>query len=559
MDLGCASAISLVDLGYPLLTQYILRTLMPQMKLDPSLLSTFIWLLIGALFAYFLRTAMQYVVNYWGHLLGVKMEAHMRRDIFAHIQTLPFSFYDKIRTGKLLSRVTTDLFDITELAHHGPEDVLISTLTIVGAFIAMFVIEWRLALAMLVLLPCMLVFVMLTRFRMRMASRRVKETVAGINAGVESSISGARVAKAFTNEDYEIEKFERGNSDFLHAKDDFYRYMALFGSGTEFFIALFNILVLCVGGLLIYKDQLDPIVMITFTLYVSAFSSPVKRLANFAEQYIMGMAGFTRFAEILDTNPDITDKPDAETLSNVKGNIEFSDVSFSYEDDITVLSHLNLKIPAGSTIALVGPSGGGKTTLCHLLMRFYEVKGGKITVDGKCITDVTQKSLRRNIGIVQQDVFLFAGSVMENIRYGRLNATDEEVIEAAKRAHIHDEIMQFHDGYNTEVGERGMMLSGGQKQRISIARLFLKNPPILILDEATSALDSLTETDIQHSFDELSEGRTTLVIAHRLSTVRNADEIIVIDNGGIRERGTHDELVETGGIYATFYQATMRE
>lgn len=559
LDLSCASAISLVDLGYPLLTQYILRTLMPEMKLDNSLLSVFFMLLVFALLAYLIRTVMQYVVNYWGHLLGVRMEADMRRDIFAHIQTLPYSFYDRIRTGKLLSRVTTDLFDITELAHHGPEDVLISGMTIIGAFIAMFVIEWKLALAMLILLPCMLVFVMLTRFRMRMASRRVKETVAGINAGVESSISGARVAKAFTNEDYEIEKFERGNGAFLHAKDDFYRYMALFGSGTEFFIALFNILVLCVGGLLIFSDQLDPLVMITFTLYVSAFASPVKRLANFAEQYIMGMAGFVRFLEIMDTKPDIVDKPNAEPLSEVRGEVEFKNVSFSYDDGVPVLTNLRLNIPAGSTLALAGPSGGGKTTLCHLLMRFYEANEGQILIDGKSITEVTQKSLRRNIGIVQQDVFLFAGTVLENIRYGRLSATDEEVFEAAKRAHIHDEIMSFSDGYHTEVGERGVMLSGGQKQRISIARLFLKNPPVLILDEATSALDTLTEADIQHSFDELAKGRTTLIIAHRLSTVRNADKIVVIDEGVIKESGTHDELLQTNGVYASFYHATMRE
>lgn len=559
LDLSCAATVSAVDLSYPLLSQYILKTLMPQMQKDSSLISVFVGLLVIALFAYILRTGMLYIVHYWGHLLGVRMEADMRHDIFAHMQTLPFSFYDKIRTGKLLSRATTDLFDITELAHHGPEDVLISTLTIIGSFIAMFLIEWRLALAMLVLLPFMLLFVILTRYRMRMTSRRVKETVAGINAGIESSISGARVAKAFTNEEYEIQKFEHGNNDFLHAKNDFYKTMAMFNSGTEFFIALFNILVLCVGGLLIYNNELDPIVMVTFTLYVAAFSSPVKRLASFAEQYIMGMAGFTRFAEIIDTKSDIIDKPDAKLLKDVKGNIEFKNVSFEYESNQRVLSHVNLSIWSGKTLALIGPSGGGKTTLCHLLMRFYDVSEGTIEIDGVDIMDVTQKSLRQNIGIVQQDVFLFAGSVMENIRYGRLSATDEEVIEAAKRAHIHDEIMRFANGYQTEVGERGVMLSGGQKQRISVARLFLKNPPILILDEATSALDTVTEADIQHSFDELAKGRTTLVIAHRLSTVRNADEIVVIDDKGIGERGTHDELLKMGGLYATFYQATLQQ
>lgn len=558
LDLGCATAVSAVDLCYPLLSQYILKTLMPQMQVDSSLLSVFFWLLALALLAYLLRTAMLYIVNYWGHLLGVRLEADMRRDIFSHMQQLPFSFYDTIRTGKLLSRATTDLFDITELAHHGPEDVLISSLTIIGSFVAMFVIEWRLALAMLVLLPIMIVFVTITRTRMRNNSRRVKETVAGINAGIESSISGARVAKAFTNEEYEIQKFEHGNNDFLHAKNDFYKTMALFNSGTEFFIALFNILVLCVGGLLIFKKELDPIIMVTFTLYVAAFTTPVKRLANFAEQYIMGMAGFTRFTEILDTKSDILDKPNAMELNNVKGSISFEDVSFGYRGGTRVLSNVNLDLPAGKTLALVGPSGGGKTTLCHLLLRFYDINSGRITVDGHNIMDVTQKSLRQNIGIVQQDVFLFAGSVMENIRYGRLSATDAEVIAAAKRAHIHDEIMRFENGYQTEVGERGVMLSGGQKQRISVARLFLKNPPILILDEATSALDTVTEADIQHSFDELSVGRTTIVIAHRLSTVQNADEIVVIDDKGIAESGTHSQLLAMNGVYATFYHATLR-
>lgn len=559
LDLSCAATVSAVDLSYPLLSQYILKTLLPDMQKDSSLLYVFILLLLTALLAYVLRTAMLYIVNYWGHLLGVRMEADMRRDIFSHMQTLPFSFYDKIRTGKLLSRATTDLFDITELAHHGPEDVLISALTIIGSFVAMFVIEWRLALSMLVLLPIMLLFVISTRYRMRMNSKRVKETVAGINAGIESSISGARVAKAFTNEEYEIEKFEHGNQDFLHAKNDFYKTMALFNSGTEFFIALFNILVLCVGGLLIYNNSLDPIVMVTFTLYVAAFSSPVKRLASFAEQYVMGMAGFTRFSEILDTKSDIVDRPDAKPLTNVKGDIAFKDVSFEYEGGQRVLSHINLSIRAGEKLALVGPSGGGKTTLCHLLLRFYSITDGEIEIDGKNIMDVTQKSLRQNIGIVQQDVFLFASTVMENIRYGRLDASDEEVIDAAKRAHIHEEIVKFSKGYLTEVGERGVMLSGGQKQRISVARLFLKNPPILILDEATSALDTVTEADIQRSFDELAAGRTTLVIAHRLSTVRNADEIVVIDERGICERGTHEQLLNMDGLYAGFYQATLQE
>ena len=559
LDLSCASFVALVDLFFPLLTQYILKTLLPAIGLGQAQFSTFLLLMAAVLGAYLARMGSQYIVNYWGHLLGVRMEADMRHDIFSHLQELSFSFYDRIRTGKLLSRATNDLFEVTELAHHGPEDVLISALTIIGAFIAMFVIQWQIALAMLIVMPFAIWFVMRTRFRMRQNSRQVKERVAEINAGIESSISGARVAKAFANEHYEIEKFEQGNHRFLTAKDSFYRTMALFNSGTEFFIALFNIVVLTVGGTLIYKGGMDAITLITFTLYVSAFASPVKRLASFMEQYVMGMAGFTRFLEIMDTKPEVADKPDAKPLENVKGDIVFHDVSFSYNAGKDVLSHIDLSVPHGSTIALVGPSGGGKTTLCHLLLRFYEISDGSITVDGHDIRDVTLASLRRNIGIVQQDVFLFAGTVMENIRYGRLDATDAEVEEAARRAHIHDEILQFADGYQTEVGERGMMLSGGQKQRISIARLFLKNPPILILDEATSALDTVTEADIQHSFDELAKGRTTLVIAHRLSTVRNADEIVVIDEHGIRERGTHEQLLKSGGLYATFYQATLSD
>ena len=563
LDIFCATLVAAVDVAFPLLTNYLMKVLFPQLEQMgplPHLLLLFGILLGAILLAYLLRTVMLYIVNYWGHLLGVRMEADMRRDIFSHIQTLPFGFYDKIRIGKLLSRATTDLFEISELAHHGPEDLLISSMTILGAFIAMFCLEWRIALAMSVIMPLCLLFVMRTRYRMKSTSKSVKEQMANINAGIESSISGARVAKAFSNERYEIEKFEVGNNAFLHAKNRFYQTMALFNSGTEFFIALFNIVVLAVGGLLIIKDRgFSSVMFITFMLYVSAFTSPLKRLASFFEQYMMGMAGFTRFLEILDTKSNLVDRENALPMKNVRGEIAFEDVSFSYEQGQPVLSHVNLVIEPGKTLALVGPSGGGKTTLCHLLMRFYDVTDGSIKVDGTDIRDYTQESLRKNIGIVQQDVFLFAGTIFENIRYGRLDATDEEVVEAAIRAHIHDEIMQFPDQYQTEVGERGVKLSGGQKQRISIARLFLKNPPILILDEATSALDTVTEYDIQKSFDALAEGRTTLIIAHRLSTVRNANEIIVIDELGIRERGTHEELLKQNGLYANFYQATLSD
>ncbi|MBQ6235688.1 MAG: ABC transporter ATP-binding protein [Clostridia bacterium] len=562
LDIGCATLVAAVDVAFPLLTNYLLKKLFPEIEQTGSRhLVTLFAVMIGAIFAaYIVRAIMLYIVNYWGHMFGVRVEADMRRDIFSHIQTLPFSFYDKIRTGKLLSRATTDLFEISELAHHGPEDLLISSLTVLGAFIAMFFIEWRIALAMLLIMPFCIWFVMKARFTMKSTSKSVKEQTANINAGIESSISGARVAKAFANEDYEIAKFEEGNNLFLHAKDRFYKAMAVFNSGTEFFIALFNVVVLLVGGILIInKAGFSSITFITFMLYVSAFTSPLKRFASFFEQYMMGMAGFTRFLEILDTKSEITDREGAIEVTDLKGKIEFEDVSFAYEEGQDVLSHVNLTIEPGKKLALVGPSGGGKTTICHLLMRFYDVTEGAIRVDGVDVRDYTQESLRRNIGIVQQDVFLFAGSVLENIRYGRLDATDEEVVQAAIRAHIHDEIMNFPDQYQTEVGERGVKLSGGQKQRISIARLFLKNPPILILDEATSALDTVTEYDIQKSFDDLSEGRTTLIIAHRLSTVRNADEIVVIDEQGIRERGSHDELVALNGLYATFYRTTLRD
>ncbi len=559
LDMTCACIVACIDLAYPLFVQYILRTLLPGMAQGSALLSTFVWLIAAAVLAYVLRTGLLYVINYWGHVLGVRMEADIRRDIFTHIQSMQFSFYDKQRTGKLMSRITTDLFEITELAHHGPEDVLISGTTVVGAFLCMFFVEWRLALALVCIVPPAIYFIMRVRVQMRKTSLAVKENIAEINAGIESSISGARVAKAFTNERHEIEKFSQGNAQFVHAKDRFYQYMALFNSGTEFFLGMFNIVVLGVGGALIFQGKLDSVLLVTFTLYVAALVSPIKRLAAFAEQYLLGMTGFERFLEIMDIEPDVIDAPDAKPLSGVKGHIRFEDVSFAYESDRYVLSHINLDIPAGKTLALVGPSGGGKTTLCHLIPRFYETRSGRITIDGADIRSVTLKSLRQNVGIVQQDVFLFAGTVMENIRYGRIDATDGEVMEAARRAHIHAEILALPNGYDTSVGERGALLSGGQKQRVAIARLFLKNPPILILDEATSALDTVTEQDIQHAFDELSHGRTTLVIAHRLSTVKHADEILVIDDHGIRERGTHGQLMAANSLYAGLYEATLVE
>lgn len=553
LDLVCALLICVIDLAFPLVSRMVMQTLLPQ-----KLYTTF-FLVMGALaFSYVLRTFFTYIVTYIGHRLGVLMEADMRSALFAHMQKLSFSFYDNNRTGYLMSRVTTDLFDITELAHHGPEDIFISTVTMAGAIIIMFGVNWKLALLLAVLVPIGVTFTILNRKRMLSTSKSVKERQAGINAGIESSISGARVAKAFVNEDYEIEKFQRSNEYFKNSKREFYAAMAVFLSGMEFFTNIFNVAVIAFGGYLIMRGELDYIGLITFTLYVSAFLTPVRKFSQFMELYSSGMAGFERFDEIMSIKPEIVDSPDAKSLKKVKGDIVFKNVGFSYNNQKSVLKDINLSIKPGQTIALVGPSGGGKTTLSHLIPRFYEIETGNITIDGSDIRDVTLESLRENIGIVSQDVFLFADTVKENIRYGKINATDEEIIEAAKRAEIHDMIIEMEHGYDTNVGDRGVLLSGGQKQRISIARIFLKNPPILILDEATSALDTITEAKIQAAFTELSKGRTTLVIAHRLSTVHNADEIIVISDKGVEERGTHDELISMHGAYATLYESQLK-
>ena len=554
LDMVCALCIAGIDLSFPLVTRYAMNNLLPSDQY------TAFFVIMGALVgAYALRSVFDYIVAYWGHTLGVRMEADMRHDLFTHLQTLSFRFFDKHRTGQLMSRVTTDLFDITELAHHGPEDLFISLITIIGAFIVMLSISWPLALVLIVLVPVGVGFAMLQRKRMMSASKKVKERIAGINEGLESSISGARVAKAFTNELYEIDKFTENNESFKKSKGEFYSAMGVFISGMGFFTNIFNIAVIAMGGYLIMQGSFNYVGLITFTLYVSVFLQPIRRLTAFMEAFASGVAGFTRFRELLAEEPDITDAPDAQELKNVRGDIEFDSVSFAYNDHTHVLKDLNLHIGAGKTLALVGPSGGGKTTLCHLIPRFYEATGGTIRIDGRDIKSVTLLSLRRNIGIVSQDVFLFAGTVKENIRYGRVGATDAEIIEAAKRAEIHDMIMDMENGYDTPVGERGVRLSGGQKQRIAIARIFLKNPPILILDEATSALDTITETKIQQSFEELSRGRTTLVIAHRLSTVKNADEIIVIGEEGVLERGTHEQLLQKGGEYAALYKSQFRE
>ncbi len=552
LDMVCALIISGVDIAFPLFSRKALNDYIPGGALRP-----FIVLMTVCLVIHIIRMVCSYIVTYYGHMLGVYIETDMRREVFSHLQKLGFSFYDKSRTGKLMARCTTDLFDVVELAHHGPEDVFISVITFIGSFIAMALINWRLALVLIATVPIMMAFVMFLRKRLHLTSRRVKDSIAVINADIESAISGARVAKAFTNEDHEVEKFERGNGKYIVAKGENYKAMGQFFAGMEFFTTILKVIVLAISGLLIilHRGNMTYEDLIVFMLYISSFTSPIRKLAMFMEQYTAGMAGFRRFTEIMDTEPTIVDSPDAIELDNVVGDIRFDNVAFSYNENRRVLENINIEIPHGKTVALVGPSGGGKTTLCHLIPRFYEVESGSITIDGHDIRGVTLRSLRGNIGIVQQDVFLFAASIKENIRYGRLDATDEEIIEAAKAAEIHEDIMKMPEGYDTVVGERGITLSGGQKQRVSIARIFLKNPPILILDEATSALDSATEARISGALERLSKGRTTLIIAHRLSTVRNADEIIVIDESGILERGTHRELMEKNGAYRLLHDA----
>ena len=546
LDMFCALIIALVDITFPVVTRKVLYDYIPNQALR-----TFILMMLAMLGLFILRTLAQWIVTYLGHLTGVHIEADMRAAIFAHMQKLGFSFYDKNRTGLLMSRVTTDLFDITELAHHGPEDLFISLVTLTGSFIILWRIQKTLALVLMIAVPLIVIFVATRRRNMMKVSREVKRRTAGINAEIESSISGIRVAKAFGNEDEEIDKFSHCTDEYVGAKQGYYRVMAGFFSGTELMMNLMSLSVICVGSYLIMKNKMDIATLVTFNMYVASVQSPIRKLTQFTEQFTQGMAGFQRFRAIMHEDPDIVDAPDAVPLDHVDGDIEFKDVSFAYDEGKgDVLSHINLHIKPGEMLALVGQSGGGKSTLCQLIPRFYEISSGSIALDGTDIRKIKLADLRSNIGIVQQDVFLFAGTILDNIRYGRPSATMEEVVEAAKMAEIHDDIMAMPDGYETIVGERGIMLSGGQKQRVSIARIFLKNPRVLILDEATSALDTATERKIQAAFDRLAKGRTTLVIAHRLSTIKNADEIVVVGEHGILEKGTHAQLVRQGGIYA---------
>jgi ATP-binding cassette subfamily B protein len=554
LDIFCALIIALIDLFFPMLTREVIGTILPAGQMR-----TFWLFVIGMLALYLLRTGLQYVVLYWGHILGLRMEYYMRRDLFSHLQTLPFSFYDQNRTGHIMSRMVNDLNEITELAHHGPEDLFLSAIMLIGSFFLLMYVEWRLALIVYLIIPVMIWFALKYRKRMNQAFKEMRVKLADVNAQLESSISGIRVSKSFTNEEYEKKKFGEGNKRFRASKYDAYKYMAVFHTGMEHFANMLSVVVVAAGGYFIYRKWMEAADLLAFIMYVSVFLQPIRRMINFMQQFESGITGLERFVEIMEVKPDIVDAPDARELKDVRGEIVFENVSFSYDGNEKVLENINITIPAGQTVALVGPSGGGKTTLCHLIPRFYDIKQGSIKIDGEDIRNYTLKSLRQNIGLVQQDIFLFAGTIGENIRYGRIDATDEEVVEAAKKANIHDFIMSLPDGYDTQVGERGLRLSGGQKQRISIARVFLKNPPILLLDEATSALDNETEIKIQKALDDLAHNRTSLIIAHRLSTIKNADRILVLTENGIVEQGTHDELMEKGGIYHRLYQAQFKD
>ena len=550
LDMCCAFLICLIDLAFPYVSRSALNNLLPNKAYHAFFVLVAIFIV-----AYVCKGLLYFVVSYWGHLFGVRVEADLRRDLYGHMESLSFSFFDKNRTGVLMSRVTNDLFEITELAHHGPEDLFISTVTLVGAFCIMCTIEWRLAVVAFSIVPFFLLFTIYQRRKMRRANLKLKAKTGEINATIESGISGMRTAKAFQNEETEKRKFNAMNVQFVQAKQTYYKTMATFMGGMEFSTSIMPVLVIGAGGYFIMRGTVDYADLVAFTLYVTTFTTPVKKLVNFVEQFMQGSAGFTRFLELMRLDPEIQDAPNAEDLGPVKGNVTFDHVNFRYNDQSQVLRDVSLKIHAGEKFAFVGPSGGGKTTICQLIPRFYDVTEGAVRVDGKDVRQVTQASLRRQVGIVQQEVFLFADSVMENIRYGRPEATDEEVIQAAQLAEIHEDVMAMPNGYDTYVGERGVMLSGGQKQRISIARVFLKNPPIVILDEATSALDSVTEAKIQASFDRLCEGRTSIIIAHRLSTIRNADRIAVIDREQVLEQGTHRELMDLNGEYASLVRA----
>ncbi len=549
IDVLCAVLIAGIDLLFPLVTRSALYDMLPG-----QMYRTFFVVMAAVVVCYVLRSFLNYIVAYYGHTFGIRVEADIRKDLFTHMQDMSFDFYDRNRTGQLMSRLTTDLFELTELAHHGPEDLLTSVLTIIGALVVMGSIQWRLAVVVALTIPVFLIVVMSMRRRMGKASKAAKEKTGYINQEIESSLSGFRTAKAFANEETENARFTAANEIYKGSKREFHKAMGRFHSSVEFFLCSLNVVIIGVGGYCVMQGQMDYRDLLTFTLYISSFVGPMRKLSGFSEMFANGFAGLNRFVSIMRTEPTLQDKENAPDLKDVKGEIKVEDVSFAYDRELDVLRNVSLTVRSGETVAIVGPSGGGKTTLCQLIPRFYDVQSGSISIDGQDVRDVTQKSIHQNIGIVQQDVFLFADTIFENIRYGKPDATMEEVVEAAKQAEIYEDILAMPNGFDTYVGERGTLLSGGQKQRVAIARVFLKNPPILILDEATSALDSVTEAKIQRAFDNLAKGRTTLIIAHRLSTIRAANRIVSIADGIITECGSHEELLQTDGIYAQLYK-----
>ena len=554
-DMIAALLVALIGMFYPVITREMLNNLIPNQKYAEIII--FGSILLGL---YVIRMLLNYFIQYYGHIMGVRMQAQMRSDMFNNLQKLPFSYYDNQETGKLMSRMTNDLFDISELAHHGPENLIISFITLIASFIYLCTIDIILTLIIFVCVPFLLIISSVLRTKMRNAFKKSREAVADINASLESSISGIRVTKAFNNSEKEKEKFEIGNKEFIDARIDAYDAMGKFHSGNTFITDVFNVIVLIAGGIFLYNGKIGFGDYSAFIVSVNLFLTPVKQLIGFMEQYQSGVTGFERFCEVMDAIPE-EDSENAVDAGALNGEIEFKSVTYSYDVDgqAVVLDGISFKIEKGRKFALVGPSGGGKTTICHLIPNFYEIKQGTLLVDGRSISEYTRESLRRNIGIVQQDIYLFNASIRENIMYGRLDASEEEMLEAAKRANIHDYIMTLENGYDTQIGERGVRLSGGQKQRISIARVFLKNPPILILDEATSALDNTTEILIQKALDDLCVGRTAVVVAHRLSTIKNADEIAVVSNGKIVEQGSHEQLLALDGEYAELYRLQFRE
>ncbi len=549
-DMVCALVAASCDLMYPVISRNIINTYIP----DKNLRLILTWC-VALLVIYLVQAIMQYFMQYQGHVVGVRMQADMRRDVFEHLQKLPFSYFDEHKTGVIMSRIVNDLMDISEFAHHGPEDLFISLVSVVGSFIILCTINIPLTLITFAVLPFLILFVVKKRTAMTIAFRKNRIEIAEVNASLENSIAGVRVARAFTGEQEEAKKFDENNQRYVTVRERAYRVMAEFFSGTNFLTSLMNVVVLTGGGYCVYRGVINVGDMVAYMLFINMFVNPIKKLIQFVEMFQNAITGYTRFQELMNIEIE-QEAPDAVDLKDVRGEITFDNVSFQYDEGKEVLSNISMTFPQGEMVAIVGPSGGGKTTLCHLIPRFYEITQGSICIDRQDIRKVTRRSLRSKIGIVQQDVFLFTGTIFDNIAYGKLGASREEVYEAAKKANIHDYIMSLPEGYDTFVGERGVKLSGGQKQRISIARVFLKNPPILILDEATSALDNVTENYIQDSLDELCKNRTTIVVAHRLSTIKNADEIIVMDRDGIQERGTHTQLLEKdNGIYRELYEA----